>query len=62
MTWFQLKDKQFPQKGSWVIIRSSQKHVPKYEVCIYDGGEWFIPAYDDSCMEKDIIEWCYIEK
>ena len=48
MTWFQLKDKQFPQKGSWVLIRSSQKHVPKYEVCIYDGGEWFIPAYDDS--------------
>ena len=63
MTWFQLKDKQFPQKGSWVLIRSSLKNLPKYEVCIYDGhGEWFIPAYDDSCVEKDIIEWCYIEK
>jgi hypothetical protein len=44
-----------------VLIQSSLKNVPKYEVCIYGNGEWYIPAYDDVCEESDIIKWCYIK-
>ena len=47
-------------KISWVLIQSSLKNVPKYEVCIYGNGEWYIPANDDVCQESDIVKWCYI--
>ena len=49
-----------PKEDSWVLIQSSLKNVPKYEVCIYDNGEWYIPANDDVCQESDIVKWCYI--
>ena len=49
-----------PKEASLVLIQSSLKNVPKYEVCIYDNGEWYIPANDDVCQKSDIVKWCYI--
>ena len=49
-----------PKEGSWVLIQSSLKNVPKYEVCFYGDGEWYISANDDVCQESDIVKWCYI--
>jgi len=59
MNWNTLDIK--PKDNSWILIQSSLKNVPKYEVCIYENGEWFIPSNDDVCEESDIIKWCYIE-
>ena len=49
-----------PKEDSWVLIQSSLKNVPKYEVCIYGNGEWYVPANDDVCQDSDIVKWCYI--
>ena len=49
-----------PKEDSWVLIQSSLKYVPKYEVCIYKDEEWHIPANDDICEEEDVAKWCYI--
>jgi hypothetical protein len=60
MDWIEIKN-QKPKDNSWVLIKSSLKNVPKYEVCYYKNDEWYIPCYDDVCQEKDIIKWTYIE-
>ncbi len=64
MNWIDFKkDKIFPKDNSWVLIQSSLKNTPKFEVCYYDEkGEWYLPSYDDSCDEKDIKKWAYIEE
>ena len=51
-----------PKDNSWVLIQSSLKNVPKYEVAIYENEEWYVPSNDDVCQESDIAKWCYIEK
>jgi hypothetical protein len=62
MEWINFKeDKEKPKDGSWVIIQSSLEYVPKFEVCYYKDGEWYLPANDDSCFEDDIVKWTYIE-
>lgn len=57
---------ELPDQKSWVVIETSTKHSPKYEVAIfstYNGvNEWFIPSNDDACDESDVIRWSYIEK
>ncbi len=61
MDWIEIKN-QKPKDDTWVLIQSSLKNTPKYEVCYYDkNGEWYMPCYDDVCDEKDIIKWSYIE-
>jgi hypothetical protein len=63
MNWIDFKkDKTFPKDNSWVLIQSSSKYTPKYEVGIYRTYEWYLPSYDDSCVEKEIIKWAYIEE
>ena len=63
MNWINFKkDKEYPDNDNWVLIQTSLRTVPKYEVCIYIDGEWFLPANDNSCDEKDITKWAYIEK
>jgi hypothetical protein len=62
MKWINFKDEKVsPKDRSWVLISSSLKNVPKYEVCHYKNNEWYLPAYDDVCEEKHIIKWVYIE-
>ena len=41
MNWIDFKkDKIFPKDNSWVLIQSSLKNTPKFEVCYYDeNGE-----------------------
>ena len=63
MKWIDFKkDKINPEDNSWVLISSSSKRVPKYEVCHYRNGEWYMPSYDDTCDELEIVKWSYIEK
>jgi len=64
MKWIEFKEGKgkLPIENSWVLIESSLKNVPKYEVCMYRNGEWYLPSYDDSCEEGDIVAWCYIEE
>lgn len=63
MNWIDFKkDKTSPKDNSWVLIQSSLKNTPKFEVCNYKNGEWYLPSYDDSCDENDIIKWVYIEE
>lgn len=62
MNWIDFKtDKTFPKNNSWVLIQTSLKNVPKFEVCYYTNGEWFLPANDEYCDEEHIIKWAYIE-
>lgn len=62
MDWINCKEsKEKPKDESWIIIQSSLKNVPKFEVCFYKNNEWFLPANDVSCEENDIIKWAYIE-
>jgi hypothetical protein len=63
MNWIDFKkDKKFPKDSSWVVIQSSVKYAPKFEVSYYTNGEWCLPANDDFYDEKDIIKWAYIKK
>ena len=63
MNWIDFKkDKTSPKDNSWVLIQSSLKNTPKFEVSHYKNGEWYLPSYDDSCDEKDIIKWVYVEE
>lgn len=63
MNWVDFKqDKEKPKDDSWVLIQASLKHVPKFEVCHYKSDEWYLPSNDDSCDEKDILKWSYIEE
>jgi hypothetical protein len=62
MEWINFKkDKTSPKDNSWVLIQSSLKNTPMFEVCHYKNNEWYLPSYDDSCDEKDITKWAYIE-
>lgn len=61
MKWKTIKESK-PKNDSWVLVQSSLKYVPKYEVCIYKDEEWYIPANDDVCEEEDIAKWCYVEE
>jgi len=60
MEWVEIKNGK-PKDGSRVLIQSSLKNAPKYEVCYYENDEWYIPSYDDVYEEKHIIKWSYIE-
>jgi hypothetical protein len=63
MKWIDFKkEKITPKENSWVIILSSLKPSPKYEVCHYKNGEWYLPSYDDTCVDKFIVKWAYIEE
>ena len=63
MNWIDFKkDKTTPKDSSWVVIQSSVKYAPKFEVSYYKKGEWYLPSNDDSCNEVDIIKWAYIEE
>ena len=62
MKWIDFKSSgEKPKEGSWVLIQSSLPNVPKYEVCIFDSDEWYIPANDEVCNYEDVVKWCYIE-
>jgi hypothetical protein len=62
MKWidFQLSSKK-PIDDSWVLIQSPLPGTPKYEVCIFNSDEWYLPANDDFCSDEDIVKWAYIE-
>jgi len=63
MGWINFKDeKTRPNNDTWVLIQSSLKHVPKYEVCHFENNEWYLPANDDACQEEDIVKWAYIQE
>jgi hypothetical protein len=63
MNWIDFKkDKTSPKDNSWVLIQSSLKNTPKFEVCNYKNGEWYLPANDDSCDEGAIIKWAYLKE
>ena len=67
MTWTNLvkgkvDESMRPKDESWVLIQSSGKNVPKFEVCYYKNKEWYLPSYDDSLEEESILRWTYIEE
>jgi hypothetical protein len=63
MKWINFKEEKVtPKENSWVIILSSLKPSPKYEVCHYKNNEWYLPSYDDTCVDKFIVKWAYIEE
>jgi hypothetical protein len=63
MEWINFKkDKTYPKDDSWVLIQSSLKNTPKFEVCHYKNNEWYLPSYDESCDDREITIWAYIEK
>ena len=63
MNWLDFKkDKTTPKDSSWVVIQSSVKYAPKFEVSYYKKGEWYLPANYDSCDEGDIKKWAYIKE
>ena len=63
MKWIDFKkDKTPPSDNSWVLIQSSLKNTPMFEVCHYKNNEWYLPSYDESCDDREITKWAYIEK
>ena len=63
MDWIDIKnDKTRPDNDTWVLVKTSLKWAPKYEVCHFKGNEWYLPANDDSCEEEDVVKWAYIQE